>query len=153
MTTSLPARRSLRYKLLPAVLILLGLSWVIAIIRSGNAVIDPSGVSMVTTTRPSDGETKAVLNTFISADFNSGHAVDPATLSNHSVRLYRSSDHTLIPAEVSMSAAGDSIVLRPLAMLQPEPHYTFEVTRQLKDQRGDDFLPFTMSFTTGGGRN
>lgn len=151
MELSAPMHRPLRYKLIPLVLIVLGALWITANFRSGKILVDPSGVSTITITRPGDGEKNVLPNTFVSADFNSGEAVDPASISNRAVRLYRDDDHAYVDADVTLSAAGDAIVLQPTAPLKPDTKYVFEVTTLLKDRKGNDFLPYKMSFTTGGG--
>jgi len=149
---SLPARRNLMRLVAPAILICLGVIWIGSNLKQGKILVDPSGVTMVTITRPSDGETNVQPNRFISADLNAGHALDPGTLSNRVVRLYRTSDHDPVPADVNTSAAGDAIVLQPQSLLQPGTAYTFEITRSLKDRKGQPILPFTMTFTTGAGQ-
>jgi glucose/arabinose dehydrogenase len=145
-------RRAWWVRVAPIALLLVGVTWAVVSWRSGQLVVDPTGVTMITLTRPADGETNVLPNTFVSADLNSGHALDPGTLSTRAVRLYRTKDHDLVPAEVNTSAAGDAIVIQPLGMLDPRTNYTFEVTRQLKDRAGMELLPFRMNFTTGGGR-
>src|SRR5436190_21679075 len=72
--------RSLRW--VGAVLILLGLVWVVSTSRKGKLVVDPEGVTIVLLTRPGDGEKDVLPNAFISADLNSGHAIDPGTLTS-----------------------------------------------------------------------
>lgn len=152
MTVSVPMRRSVLSTLLPAALIVLGGLWAWANFRSGRLMADPSGVTMITITRPGDGEKDVLPNTFISADLNSGHAIDPGTVSSRAVRLYRASDGQNISAAVTLSAGGDAIVLQPQSMLEPRTEYTFEVTRQIKDRNGMALLPYRMNFTTGGGQ-
>ncbi|HEX8522280.1 MAG TPA: Ig-like domain-containing protein, partial [Tepidisphaeraceae bacterium] len=127
-------RQPLRYKVLPVVLVLMGLGWVWANFRGGRFVADPRGVSMVTLTRPGNGEKDVLPNTFVSADLNSGQAVDPQSLSGRAVVLYRTKDHQNVAAALNMSAAGDAIVLQPSAPLEPGTEYTFEVTNKLKDR-------------------
>src|SRR3954467_2687509 len=75
----LPTPRSSRTKhVIVALVALLGAGiWILQSLRHGSFVADPSGVSMVTNTRPADGETEVLPNSFISAYLNNGHAIDP----------------------------------------------------------------------------
>jgi hypothetical protein len=150
-----PGRSSRTKHAVVALIVLLGASiWVVQSLRRGSFFADPTGVSMVTNTRPADGEAEVLPNSFISAYLNNGHAIDPdpKTLNTQTVRLYRADDAygKSIPAEVTTSAAGDDIVLKPIAMLQTGTKYTFEV-KGVKDSAGAPLLPFKMSFTTSGG--
>jgi hypothetical protein len=119
-----------------------------------SAADDGPNVTRVTGTRPGDGEGGVLPNAFIAADVNlphTGHGIDSATLSPATVRLYRTSDRAPVAARVNTSGAGDSIVLTPLAMLEPETSYTFQVTSGLRDTSGDAFQPFRSTFTTAKG--
>ncbi len=127
-----------------------GCYWLLQMMRKGAKFADPSGVTTVTYSRPADGEKEVLPNTFVSVYLSAGHSVDPASLNVSTVRLYRTSDNKAVPAQCNTSAAGDDIVLTPLAMLDPQTKYTFEI-RGVKDTTGADLMPYTMSFTTSGG--
>jgi hypothetical protein len=146
-------RRKFRATHLLVALIVAGVVgyWVVQTFRRGSFMADASGVTIVTLTRPADGETGVLPNAFITANLNEGHAIDPApdSLGPSTVRLYRTSDGKAVPAQISTSAAGDDIVLTPIAMLEPATKYTFEVNG-VKDMAGAELMKFKMSFTTSG---
>ena len=127
----------------------LGAYWIAQTVRKGAFSTDPSAVTRIVNSRPADGEGDVLPNSYISADVSAGHAIDPESIDVETVRLYRASDRRLFPAQVNTSAAGDSLVLTPLEMLEPGTRYTFEV-RGVRDSTGGELLPFTMSFTTTG---
>jgi len=127
-----------------------GSFWLVQMLRKGSFVADPSGVTTVTYSRPASGEANVLPNTFISAYLSAGHSVDPASLQGGTVRLYRASDGKPVLAAANTSAAGDDIVLTPLAMLEPQTKYTFEI-HGVKDTTGADLIPYAMSFTTSSG--
>lgn len=109
------------------------------------------GPAMVTRTRPFDGEEGVLINEFIGADVilpRFGSGVNGDTLTQDTVKLYRTSDGKPIEANVNTSGAGDSIVLQPIELLEPGVKYTFEVTAGVQDTKGTKFTPFKMSFTT-----
>ena len=149
--TVVPMQRNRSLRWAGVVLILLGLVWVGSTFRRGKLVVDPEGVTIVLLTRPGDGEKDVLPNAFISADLNAGHAIDPGTLTNESVRLFRVKDNEPIPADVNTSGAGDAIVLQPQQMLEPRTAYRFEVTKKVRDRGGLELMPYVMTFTTGGG--
>lgn len=124
--------------------------WITQTARKGSFSADPSALTRVINSRPADGEHDVLPNTYVSADLNPGHAVDPDSLDAQTVQLYRASDRRPFPAQLNSSAAGDSIVLTPLEMLEPGTKYTFEV-RGVKDTTGEELRPFAISFTTTGG--
>jgi glucose/arabinose dehydrogenase len=128
----------------------LGGYWLTQAIRKGSFVADPSGLTQIMLTRPANGERDVLPNTFVQAELNAGHALDPDTLDAATVKLYRSSDQLLIPSRINTSGGNDDIVLTPLVMLDPGTQYTFEV-KGVKDTTGADVFPFKMSFTTSGG--
>jgi glucose/arabinose dehydrogenase len=145
------SRPSRAKQIIPAaILIVIGIIWVVQTMRKGAFVADPSGVAMVTNTRPANGEKDVLPNIFVSAYLNSGHAIDPGTLDVNTVRLYRTTDQHPVPAQVNTSAAGDDIVLTPLQFLDAATKYTFEV-KGVKDSTGAELMPFQMTFTTGAG--
>src|SRR5829696_6320824 len=133
--TVVPARRSnVGRVVLAVILIAMGAGWVVSSFRAGKLVVDPEGVTMIVLTRPGDGEKDVLPNSFVSADLNSGHAIDPGTLSTKSVKLFRDRDNDPVAAAVNTSAAGDSIVLQPMQQLEPRTVYRFVVTRGVKDR-------------------
>jgi glucose/arabinose dehydrogenase len=145
------AKRSPARRVFIAILALAaGGIWLAQTLRRGAFTADPSGVGIVTNTRPADGERDVLPNAFVSVDLNSNEAIDPDSIDNSTVALYREPGHELVAARVNTSAAGDSVVLTPLEMLAPKTRYVFEI-RGVKDLTGEDLLPFTMSFTTSGG--
>lgn len=77
-----------------------------------------------------------------------GRAINMATLSSSSVRLYQASSGATVNALLSVSSDGKAIQLTPTSQLDPSTTYTFEVKSTLKDSSGATFQPFVSSFTT-----
>jgi hypothetical protein len=107
-------------------------------------------VSFITNTRPSNGERDVLPNAFVEAHVNPGQALDPESIDASTVKLFRTKDKQLIPSNINVSAAGDTITLTPAQMLDPGTQYTFEV-RGVKDLSDANVMPFDMTFTTSGG--
>ncbi len=109
-----------------------------------------SGRPTVTAIRPANGETAVRVDSFVAADLNLPNSgVDSATVTTDTVKLYRTSDHLLIPGTPGTSGGGDAIIFQPTVLLDPNTNYTFEITDQLKDVSGAAFVPFASNFTTG----
>jgi fibronectin type 3 domain-containing protein/glucose/arabinose dehydrogenase len=101
---------------------------------------------------PANGETNVKRDIFVGASLNLpnvGKGVDTATLNTSTVRLYRTIDRVAVPGHVSTSGAGDTITFQPFGALEANTQYTFEVTSNVKDTSGAQFMPFTSTFTTG----
>ena len=145
-----PRRSRAKQIVLAVIALSIGLLWVVQTFRRGTLTADPTAVTMITSSRPADGEREVLPNAFISAYLNEGHAIDPDSVDNLTVRLLKTDDKEIIPAQVNTSAAGDAIVLTPLRILEPLTRYTFEV-KGVKNANGDELLPFSMSFTTAAG--
>jgi hypothetical protein len=110
----------------------------------------------VTMTRPGDGQINVLPDAFVAADVHlpvAGRTVDGATLNSQTVHLYRTDDHTPVAAVVNTSGGGDAIVLKPVAPLELNTRYSFEVTSGVKDTSGASFFPFTSSFITAASAN
>jgi glucose/arabinose dehydrogenase len=108
----------------------------------------------VTFTRPANGESSVLPNSFVSCDVNlpnPGHGIDAETMNSQSIRLTRARDGKSIAARFNTSGAGDAIVCQPIDLLEPSTQYTFEVTGTLSDTSGSHFAPFKMTFTTAAG--
>jgi N-acetylneuraminic acid mutarotase len=105
----------------------------------------------VTATQPPDGATGVHRDVAVVADlyFPNPGGVDGSSLSTSSVRLYRSADEAAVPGTVNTSGGNDSLVYQPSVLLDANTQYTFEVTDQVKDETGQSFEPYAMSFTTG----
>jgi glucose/arabinose dehydrogenase len=109
----------------------------------------------VTTTRPDRYEGGVATDGFIAADVqlpNGGDVVDAATVTSGSVRLFRTGDRQPVEALVNTSGAGDAIVLKPIAPLELNTEYTFEVLPALKDTAGASFQHYKTTFTTAAAR-
>ncbi len=105
----------------------------------------------ITGTRPENGDSGVLPEDFIATDVmlpNLASGVDAATLTEDSVKLYRSIDRQPVAAKRNTTGSGDAIVLQPEQPLELNTAYTFEVTSKVKDTRGAAFRPYTMSFTT-----
>src|SRR5690348_10350602 len=82
-----------------------------------HATLGQPSVAAVT---PANGATNVPRDTFIAFDLhlpNVGGGVNPATLTTSTLALYRTSDHTRIPAHYNPSGGGDDIVLQPRSIL------------------------------------
>ena len=120
-------------------------------VTSGTPVISrPS----VTDTNPAAGATGVWRDIFVDANVRlptAGKGIDLATLTGATVKLYRTSDRSPVSANINTSGGGDSLTLKPTSLLAENTTYTFEVTDGLRDTSGAQFVPFTMTFTTGTG--
>ena len=76
--------------------------------------------------------------------------LDPATLDATSVTLARAGDGVAAPASVTTSPDGRFLVLKPNVPLESDTRYRFRITKGVRDCTGTRFLPFEISFTTGG---
>ena len=76
--------------------------------------------------------------------------IDPATLDATSVSLARASDGVPAPASATASPDGRFLVLKPNVPLEADTRYNFRLTNAVGDCTGTRFVPFEMSFTTGG---
>lgn len=109
----------------------------------------------VSFTRPGDAEENVMPNAFVSCDIalpNAGAGVDPSTMNESAVRLFKADTMMPVKARLNTSGAGDAIVLQPAELLQPSTKYLFEVTPKLHDTKGAAFRPFRMTFTTAAAR-
>ena len=77
----------------------------------------------------------------------SGSGVDEHTLDG-GVMLTRTRDGAIIPSRKNTSGAGDDVVLKPIDPLDTNTQYQFDVTDQLKDNKGAGFDPYRIIFTT-----
>lgn len=75
------------------------------------------------------------------------NTVDGKSLNTKTVQLSRTRDGASISGTVSTT--GDQIVFQPSASLAPDTHYTLRTTQGVEDVYGNDFLPFSTTFTTG----
>src|SRR5438477_13173986 len=96
-----PRRFNPKHLIIATIALAIGGFWIIQTLRRGSFHADPSGVTNITYTRPADGERDVLPNTFISAYLNPGHALDPDTLDQQTVMLYRTADHKLVPAQIN----------------------------------------------------
>lgn len=136
--------------LVAIVVVAIGAVWLVQAMRKGSFKADASGVTLIRSTRPVNGERDVLPNIHIAASLNDGNAIDPGTIDVTTVRLINNETKELIPAQVNTSAAGDDIVLTPAELLSPRTKYTFEI-KGVKDTTGAELLPFSMTFTTGAG--
>lgn len=121
-------------------------------------VIKPGGVvnkrPYVTEVRPADGATNVALDKSISVDleYPGGNSINGKTVNPSTVRLFKVSStgsKTLVGGTaVNSSAAGDAITIS--ATLARSSVYEFQITDQVKDDKGNGFMPFTSRFSTSG---
>jgi len=120
----------------------------------GLVVSSPDDTPTIIGTIPTNGEQNVPLNTSISAnellipnDLNGVFGVDNATITNQTVKLFKVSSGTEIPATVNGSGGGDAISLTPIIPLEINTLYRFEV-EGVKDLTGVAFETFSSTFTT-----
>ena len=120
-------------------------------VTSGTPVISRP---TITDTNPAAGATGVWRDVFVDANVRlptAGKGIDVNTLTAATVKLYRTSDRAPVSANINTSGGGDSITLTPTSLLAENTSYTFEVTSGLRDTSGAEFVPFTITFTTGTG--
>ncbi|MFK7601495.1 Ig-like domain-containing protein [Deinococcus sp. SM5_A1] len=111
-------------------------------------IIAPGNLPSVRDSKPENGQVNVDVNGGVTADLNlPAQSIDSGTLAQ-AVSLTGPGGQ-VVPAIVNTSGGGDVVVLKPNAALQPFTAYTFTVTSALKDQSGNNFLPFRTSFVTG----
>jgi glucose/arabinose dehydrogenase len=104
----------------------------------------------VRSVNPANGATGVLRDAFISVEVNLPNGgIDPASLTDQTVYLYRRGSGERIRAVLNTSGAGDVIVLRPAAVLDPNTRYGFAVTAGVRDVAGAGFRQFISYFTTG----
>jgi fibronectin type 3 domain-containing protein/regulation of enolase protein 1 (concanavalin A-like superfamily) len=109
-----------------------------------------SGRPTVAAVSPGHNVSNVARDVFIRTQLNlTGGGIASGTLDSTTVRLYRTSDHHVVQANVGTSGAGDVIILTPSVLLDKNTSYTFEVTDGLQDVAGNAFVPFSSTFTTG----
>ena len=102
----------------------------------------------VTGVSPNNDATGVAINKSVIANLNLPNGdVDKGTLTPDAVRLVKANDGSQVTA--TLTAIDDRITLNPEDMLEPNTQYRFEVTSNLKDERGAKLEPFTSTFTTG----
>jgi len=122
-----------------------------ALIRFFDPMYGHGARPTVMATRPADREINVMPDAFVAVDIslpNRGKVVDARSLSDQTVRLYRTGDHKPVRAVVNTSGAGDAIVLKPVDPLDLNTEYTFEVTSAATDTGGAKFAPYLCRFTT-----
>ena len=77
------------------------------------------------------------------------NGVDGSTLNSSSVQLYRTIDGALVDGIVNTTGGNDAIVFQPSSPLDAQTHYTFRINSDVKDLAGNDFEPFSTTFSTG----
>jgi hypothetical protein len=112
---------------------------------------NPPGTPTVANVTPPDGAGEVFLNAPVTANVNLPNCggIDPATVTNDTVRLLKMPNAVPVPANANTSGGGDVIVVQPTVPLAATTTYTFQVTAGLKDLSGAAFTPFSSSFTTG----
>jgi glucose/arabinose dehydrogenase len=105
----------------------------------------------VIVSRPADGDRDVSPDGRIAVKIHLPNGgLDGGTLDRTSVNLTRAADGKVVRASVATSADGAFILLKPATRLDGDTRYTCRISSALRDRTGTPFLPFTMSFTTGG---
>ncbi|MDP9292561.1 MAG: Ig-like domain-containing protein [Verrucomicrobiota bacterium] len=110
----------------------------------------------VTGSDPVAGQTNVFRDASINIDValpHFGYGVDGTTLSNNTVQLTRTFDGASVAGNVNTTGGDDAIVFQPKLILDSSTQYTLTVTNQVQDKSGSTFTPYTVSFTTGLGRD
>jgi glucose/arabinose dehydrogenase len=76
--------------------------------------------------------------------------IDPTTLHAASVILARAGDGAAAPASITTSPDGRFLVVKPKVPLEADTGYSLRITNGVRDCTGTRFVPFEISFTTGG---
>lgn len=127
-----------------------------ALVRHFNPMYGRGSQPTVAASRPGDLEVNVMPDSAIACDVNLpniGKVVDGKSLSDQTVRLFRTGDHYLIHGVVNTSGAGDAIVFKPVDPLDLNTDYTFEVTAGARDTGGAMFRPYLSHFTTAASVN
>ena len=137
--------------LLTLAIVAAGLFWVAGRFAEHELDEDARRISRprVMGTRPVDGERSAPADGPVQVDLFlpvTGRGVDPATLTDQSVRLVENRTGISVPAHRTAAADGSSVSLTPSVVLTEGEEYRLEVTDQLKDETGESFIPFTAHF-------
>jgi glucose/arabinose dehydrogenase len=80
--------------------------------------------------------------------YGDGVGIDGATLTG-ATRLVKISDSSVINGFANTSGGGDTFVFTPNQILQANTQYRLEVSSSAADTAGNQFLPFSTTFTTG----
>jgi hypothetical protein len=148
MTTSLFMGR------LPRLTLTLLFTFVAALMTINIAAQEDDNRPYVTGTSPVAGAIDVPINVSISAFFYQpqiGVGVDSNSLTDATVKLYPTNNTAgQVPSRsINTSGGGDVVVMTPVVLLEKNTQYTFEITDGVKDDQGNDFYPYTMTFTTG----
>ena len=101
--------------------------------------------------RPSDGDRAVPPDGQITIKvYLPNGRIDAATLDGTSVTVACASDGVAAPALVTTSPDGRFIVIKPSGPLKADTGYNCRITNGVRDFTGTRFVPFEMSFTTGG---
>ena len=105
----------------------------------------------VIVSRPADGERAVPPDGRIAVKVHLPNGrLDAETLGVASITLARASDGTPVRLWVTTSPDGRFLILKPTEPLDGDAPYTCRITNGVRDCTGTRFLPFEMSFTTGG---
>ena len=111
-----------------------------------------SGNATVTTVDPMPNATGIPRDSAVTADFFFPNgALNSNTVTNGTVMLYRTSDHSPVPAVVNTTGGNDAVILQPSVLLDADTSYTFQITNGVIDNTGATVTPFSETFTTGTG--
>ncbi|QNF33724.1 Ig-like domain-containing protein [Adhaeribacter swui] len=124
----------------------------LVVIKPGGSVVNKRPYASAV--RPADGATNVALDKSISVDleYPGGNAINGKTVNTATVKLFKisstGSKTQVGGTAVNSSAAGDAITLS--ATLARNTVYEFHITDQVKDDKGNAFIPFTSRFSTSG---
>ncbi|TIC79497.1 hypothetical protein E8D37_17420 [Nocardioides sp. GY 10127] len=111
--------------------------------------IDPSRPRVASVT-PTSGATDVYRDTSVTTELTlPGGAIDYNTVTASTVQLLEVDTGAVVPSSANTSGGGDVLVLTPTQHLAASTEYEFVVTDGVKDIVGNDFLPFSSTFTTG----
>lgn len=117
--------------------------------RSAAAEADRPSVRELTSPSP---RINTPLDTLVAVTVRlpAGGGIDETTVNNNTVKLFRgSATGEPVAGQPNTSGGGDALTFQPSDLLEPNITYTFVVTDAVKDTKGNAFVPYTNTFTTG----
>lgn len=117
---------------------------------ASTAAATASAHPSVTVVSPANGATGVARDSAVTADlFLPNSALNYGSVTNGTVLLYRTDDHSVVPAVVNTTGGDDAIILQPSVLLDANTSYTFSVSDSVRDTTGQTIVPLTSTFTTG----
>lgn len=109
------------------------------------------GEPTVTQVNPSPGETGVPRDAAVTAEVNLPNCggIETDTITPETVRIVDVATGQPVESKVNTSGGGDVLVVQPVAALNPNEQYRFEVSSGLEDLSGAAFKSYQSTFRTG----